>query len=64
MCVTGSLKHTVDLHPSIRFPVNGKPGPDHGFFPAGTAWPVFHAKGKVLRSAVKMLEQDNEKDRC
>ena len=31
MCVSGSLKHTVDLHPSIRFPILKTCDPVHGF---------------------------------
>jgi hypothetical protein len=31
MCVSGSLKHTVDPHPSIKFPVLINSGPEPWF---------------------------------
>ncbi len=45
MCVSGSLKHTVDLHPSIRFPVLKTCDPISGFFPDRNCPANFTGKG-------------------
>ena len=61
MCVTGSLKHTVDLHPSIRFPVLKNNGPGPGLLPTGTARPFFPGRETVFFRAVRMFQRTMKK---
>jgi hypothetical protein len=45
MCASGSLKHTVDLHPSIKFPVLKPCNPVHNNR-SGRDYPaIFTVKG-------------------